>query len=120
MGPGLLGLLDRAEALGFEKIIIDAPPVLGIADAIVLGNHVQNILFTVKAGGTKISSIRDALRRLRLGGLMPLGVVLTNAGASEAQYDGYYGAYGAENGAARTSNRLTSSSPAKTASAQTV
>ena len=118
MGPGLLELLDRAEALGFEKIIIDAPPVLGIADAIVLGNHVQNILFAVKAGSTKLSSIRDALRRLRLGGLMPLGVVLTSAGASETQYYGYYGAYGAENAAAGTGNRLTSSTPAKTASAQ--
>ena len=118
MGPGLLELLDRAEALGFEKIVIDAPPVLGIADAIVLGNHVQNILFAVKAGSTKLSSIRDALRRLRLGGLMPLGVVLTSAGASETQYYGYYGAYGAENAAAGTGNRLTSSTPAKTASAQ--
>ena len=116
MGPGLLELLDRAEALGFEKIIIDAPPVLGIADAIVLGNHVQNILFAVKAGSTKLSSIRDALRRLRLGGLMPLGVVLTSAGASETQYDGYYGAYGAQNAAAGTSNRLASSTLAKTAS----
>ena len=116
MGPGLLELLDRAEAMGFEKIVIDAPPVLGIADAIVLGNHVQNILFAVKAGNTKLSSIRDALRRLRLGGLMPLGVVLTSAGAAETQYYGYYGAYGAQNAAA-TGNRLTSPTPATTAAA---
>ena len=119
MGPGLLELLDRAEAMGFEKIVIDAPPVLGIADAIVLGNHVQNILFAVKAGNTKLSSIRDALRRLRLGGLMPLGVVLTSAGAAETQYYGYYGAYGAENAAAGTNNRLTSLTPATTAAAKT-
>ena len=117
MGPGLLELLDRAEAMGFEKIVIDAPPVLGIADAIVLGNHVQNILFAVKAGKTKLSSIRDALRRLRLGGLMPLGVVLTSAGAAETQYYGYYGANGAQNAAA-TGDRLTSPTPATTAAAQ--
>ena len=116
MGPGLLELLDRAEAMGFEKIVIDAPPVLGIADAIVLGNHVQNILFAVKAGNTKLSSIRDALRRLRLGGLMPLGVVLTSAGAAETQYYGYYGAYGAQNAAA-TGDRLTSPTPATAATA---
>ena len=92
MGPRLLQLMDRAEAMGFEKIVIDAPPVLGIADAIVLGNQVQNFLFVVKAGVTRLSSIRDALRRLRLGGLMPLGVVLTSAGAELSQYYGYYGA----------------------------
>jgi len=106
MGPGLLALLDRAEAMGFEKIVIDAPPVLGLADAIVLGNQVQNILFAVKAGETRLSSIRDALRRLRLGGLMPLGVVLTSARAEESNYYGSYGVYGAENQPPRTDNRL--------------
>ena len=117
MGPGLLELLDRVEALGLEKIIIDAPPVLGIADAIVLGNHVQNILFAVKAGSTKLSSIRDALRRLRLGGLMPLGVVLTSAGGGETDYN-YYGAYGAQNAAVGAGNRLASTTLAKSASAK--
>lgn len=115
MGPRLLELLDRAEAMGFEKIVIDAPPVLGIADAIVLGNQVQNILFVVKAGDTRLSSIRDALRRLRLGGLMPLGVVLTSAGGEESQYYGYYGAYGAENAPKAGSNQL--ASPAAVAAA---
>ena len=106
MGPLLLKLLDRAEALGFEKIVIDAPPVLGIADAIVLGNQVQNILFAVKAGDTRLSSVRDALRRLRLGGLMPLGVVLTSMDTAETHYYGYYGGYGAENAPKAASNRL--------------
>ena len=105
MGPRLLELMDRAEAMGFEKIVIDTPPVLGIADAIVLGNQVQNLLFVVKAGSTRLSSIRDALRRLRLGGLMPLGVVLTSAGAELSQYYGYYGAPEVPKGA---DNRLVS------------
>ena len=107
MGPRLLELLDRAEAMGFEKIVIDAPPVLGIADAIVLGNQVQNILFVLKAGDTRLSSIRDAMRRLRLGGLMPLGGVLTSATVNQAQY-GYYGAY---EGSKAASNRLVSPTP---------
>ena len=98
MGPRLLELLDRAEGMGFDKIVIDSPPILGIADAIVLGNQVQNILYVVRAGETRLSSIRDALRRLRLGGLLPLGAVLTSAGAEESQYYGYYGpTYGAQN-----------------------
>jgi len=113
MGPRLMELLDRAEAMGFDKIVIDAPPVLGIADAIVLGNQVQNILFVVKAGDTRLSSIRDAMRRLRLAGLMPLGAVLTSAGAEESQYYGYSGGYGAENAPKAASNRLVR--PAKVA-----
>ena len=108
MGPRLLELLDRAEAIGYQKIVIDAPPVLGIADAIVLGNQVQNILFSIKAGDTRLSSIRDALRRLRLGGMMPLGVVLTSAGSEESQYYGYYGAHAAETAPSKTEIRLVS------------
>ncbi len=107
MGPRLLELLDRAEAMGFEKIVIDAPPVLGIADAIVLGNQVQNILFVVKAGDTRLSSIRDALRRMRLGGLMPLGVVLTSVSVNGGSYYDYYGGgYGAANAPRAADNRL--------------
>ena len=94
MGPRLLGLLDKAEELGYEQLVIDAPPILGIADALVLGNQVQNVLFVVKAGATRRSSIRDALRRLRTAGLFPLGVVLTratNEHSSSYGYEGYYG-----------------------------
>jgi capsular exopolysaccharide synthesis family protein len=102
MGPRLLELLDRVEAMGVDKIVIDAPPILGIADSIVLGNQIHNILFAIRAGETRLSNIRDALRRLRIGGLYPLGVVLTGAGPEASQYYGYYyygygGVYGAEN-----------------------
>ncbi|MEN9887815.1 MAG: hypothetical protein RL758_2393, partial [Pseudomonadota bacterium] len=91
----------KAESLGFENIIIDAPPVLGLADAIVLGNQVQNILFAIKAGQTRLSRIQDALRRLRVGGLMPLGVLLTGVESEESKYYGYYGygVYGSQNAA---------------------
>ena len=94
MGPRLGQLLDRAQALGYEQIVIDGPPLLGIADAIVLGNQVQNIVLAVKAGDTRKDSIKDGLRRLRNAGLAPMGVVLTHARnehASDYAYAAYYG-----------------------------
>jgi succinoglycan biosynthesis transport protein ExoP len=94
MGPRLGMLLDRAQALGFEQIVIDGPPLLGIADAIVLGNQIQNIVLAVKAGDTRKESIKDGLRRLRNAGLAPMGVVLTHARnehASDYAYAAYYG-----------------------------
>ena len=94
MGPKLLGLLDKAEEVGYEQVIIDAPPVLGIADALVLGNQIQSLLFVVKAGSTRRSSIRDALRRLRTAGLLPLGMVLARATSEHSSYYGYEGYYG--------------------------
>ena len=94
MGPKLLMLLDKADELGFTQIIIDAPPVLGIADSIVLGNQVQHILFVVRSAETRKSSIKDAMRRLRIAGLVPLGVALTRAASQNTLYYGYESYYG--------------------------
>lgn len=94
MGPRLGELLEKAQALGYQQIVIDAPPLLGIADAIVLGNQIQNIVFSVKAGGTRKDSIKDALRRLRTAGLAPMGVVLTHARSEHTGDYGYAAYYG--------------------------
>ena len=99
MGPKLMRLLERAESMGYQQIVIDGPPILGLADAIVLGSQIQFILFAVKAGETRRSSIKDALRRLKIAGLLPIGVVMTHAGqhnSHEYAYDAYYG-YGDRN-----------------------
>lgn len=94
MGPKLGLLLDKAHELGFAQVVIDGPPLLGIADAVVLGNQIQHIVFVVKAASTKKNSIKDALRRLRNAGLAPMGVVLTHARnehTNDYAYEGYYG-----------------------------
>ncbi|MRD46851.1 polysaccharide biosynthesis tyrosine autokinase [Caenimonas koreensis DSM 17982] len=96
MGPKLLQLLDKAGAVGISHVIVDGPPILGIADSIVLGNQIQDILFVVRAASTRKSNIRDALRRLRLSGLAPRGTVMTFAPARAMKgYGAYYG-YGVE------------------------
>jgi capsular exopolysaccharide synthesis family protein len=93
MGPRFLRLLEKSSEMGYDQLIVDGPPVLGIADAIVLGNQIPNVIFVVQAGRTRKSSIRNALRRMRLAGLMPLGVALTRLTA-EHGHGGAYGGYG--------------------------
>ena len=90
----MLRMLGKLTEMGYDHVIIDAPPILGIADAIVLGNQIQNIVFVVKAGATKRASIKDALRRLRTAGLLPLGVSLTCTTSQHTTYHGYDGYYG--------------------------
>jgi succinoglycan biosynthesis transport protein ExoP len=97
MGPKLLLLLNEMASLGIDYVIVDAPPLLGIADSIVLGNQLQNILFVVQGNRTRKSHIKGALRRLRRVGLLPHGVVITQTpsrGIGE-DYGSYYGYYGA-------------------------
>ncbi|GAA6142175.1 polysaccharide biosynthesis tyrosine autokinase [Hydrogenophaga sp. 5NK40-0174] len=94
MGPKLGLLLDKADEMGFDHVIIDGPPLLGIADAIVLGNQIHHMVFAIKASSTKKQSIRDALRRLRHAGVVPMGAVLTQARSehlSDYGYESYYG-----------------------------
>lgn len=94
MGPKFQLLLEKAHELGYTQVIIDSPPLLGIADAIVLGNQVPHLIFTIKAGSTRKSAIKDALRRLRHGGIAPMGVVLTHVSdkhGTDYGYGSYYG-----------------------------
>ncbi|MDO9439157.1 polysaccharide biosynthesis tyrosine autokinase [Hydrogenophaga sp.] len=94
MGSRLSTVLERAHALGYHQIVIDGPPLLGLADAIVLGNQIQHIVFAVKAGTTRKDSIKDGLRRMRNAGLAPMGMVLTHARdehTSDYEYATYYG-----------------------------
>jgi capsular exopolysaccharide synthesis family protein len=103
MGSKFQLLLEKAQELGYSQVIIDSPPLLGIADAVVLGNQIPHVIFTIKSGSTRKSAIRDALRRLRHGGISPMGVVLTHVNdkhGTEYGYGSYYG-YEAESQAPR-------------------
>lgn len=93
MGPKLAALLEHSSMQGIQYVIVDGPPLLGIADSIVLGNQIQNILFVVQASRARKGQVKDAMRRLRLAGLIPRGVVLTQVqrGSPHHHYESYYG-----------------------------
>lgn len=94
--PKLLLLLDTLASMGFDRIVVDAPPMLGLADSIVLGKQIKNILFVIESERTRRSGVGDALRRLDVAGLRPRGVVITQAAprSMPSGYESYY-AYGA-------------------------
>lgn len=103
MGTRLGELMDRLQNDGFEYIIVDGPPVLGLADAIVLGRQVSSVLYVAQASHTRKTHIKDAFRRLRMAGIVPRGVVLTKTTARNTAYyayESYYG-YGADPSSSR-------------------
>ncbi len=87
-----LGKLLNPSASGFDHIVIDAPPILGIADAIVLCKHVDASLFVVESSRTRKASIRNALKRLHQAGVHPLGAILTKVPGALSAY-GYEADY---------------------------
>ena len=92
-GPNMQRLLDPKSSL-FDHIVIDAPPILGIADSIILCKQVDASLFVVESAKTRKAALRNALRRLRQAGTSPLGAILTKLGGEMTMYgyepDFYY------------------------------
>jgi capsular exopolysaccharide synthesis family protein len=99
-GPRMEQVLDLASRK-FDAIVIDSPPILGLADAPILAAMADGVILIVEAERSRRGALRSAVRRLR--GMRPilLGAVLTKFDAAKAGYDyaEYYG-YGAHRYAA--------------------
>jgi len=88
----LVSLLSIGSEI-FDLIIIDGPPVLGLADALLLSSAASGTLFVVGAGLTRKSFIRGGIRRLQLSRGSVIGAVLTGYDAKGMGY-GYGAGYG--------------------------
>ncbi len=75
-GNKMLELLETASKQ-YDHIIIDGPPILGLADALVLSNLADATIVAVEAGKTRKASLLDALKRLERANANILGSVLT-------------------------------------------
>jgi polysaccharide biosynthesis transport protein len=97
-GPRLLSLISVGMET-FDLVVIDCPPVMGLADAPLLSNVAAATVFVVGAGQTRPGQIRSALKRLHFARSPILGTVLTKFDARNAPYGYEYGygyGYGAK------------------------
>ncbi|MBO4848348.1 MAG: polysaccharide biosynthesis tyrosine autokinase, partial [Clostridia bacterium] len=97
---------EAAELLGTERmrglidellervdyIILDSPPASVIADAVVLSNLADCVLYVIRQEYTKKSRILDGLNHLSNGRAVFLGYILNSADGGSGGYG--YGAYG--------------------------
>lgn len=83
----------------YDHVILDGPPVLGLADAPILANAIDGTLLVVNSAKAKISAAQSALKRLLAARARVIGGLLTKYDARTAgygygyRYDSYY-AYG--------------------------
>jgi len=96
-------ILKRAQET-YDYVIVDSPPVLGLADAPTIGAKVEASLVVVEAGRLYTKNVISALERLGISGTKVLGVVLTKLSTTESGYGDYYG-YGYTYGNQKKSNK---------------
>jgi tyrosine-protein kinase Etk/Wzc len=88
----------------YEYVIIDAPPLLAVADPLVYAPHCGAVFLVALAGSTKVAELGESLKRLGLVGVNLQGAILNRA--NETLSYGYGSGYGYGNVGAYGNRKL--------------
>ncbi|WGZ92636.1 MAG: polysaccharide biosynthesis tyrosine autokinase [Candidatus Thiothrix putei] len=88
--PHMHSLLASAKR-DFDQIILDGPPVLGLADALILASQSSATLLTVRAEYTRMVMLENALTRLRRAQAPLVGILLNRVDLNSGYGDDYGG-----------------------------
>jgi len=78
----------------YDRIVIDAPPVLGISDTLVLLKQADGVLFVVRYGVTHSMGAAQAMKRVKASGTLCVGVVMNGVDLRSIANSYYYRQYG--------------------------
>jgi capsular exopolysaccharide synthesis family protein len=89
-GTRLQSLLEQL-GTRYDHVIIDSPPVLGLADALEIASVADGVVFVVEANSGKIRTIQQALSRLETSGARIFGAIVTKLDDRNQTYGYGYG-----------------------------
>ncbi len=89
-GPKFLSLVTSSLEV-FDLVMVDGPPVLGLADALLLSSCAEATIFVVGADKARKASVTGALKRLEFSKTPIIGSVLTKFDSKHAGYGYGYG-----------------------------
>jgi succinoglycan biosynthesis transport protein ExoP len=93
-GDRIVELIDGLTEM-FDHVILDAPPVMGLADSPLIASRAEGVVFVVESHATRVTTIRVALARLADANVRILGALLTKFESNRAHYGyGYEYGYG--------------------------
>ena len=93
LASGRFRSVVREASAQFEVVIVDAPPILGLADAPLLASVCNDVVLVVEAGKTRTHAAVEAINRIRSVGANILGATLTKS-TEESHAYGYAYKYG--------------------------
>jgi capsular exopolysaccharide synthesis family protein len=75
----------------FQHVVVDAPPVMGLADTPLIGSIVEGTIFVIESHATSAAMAGVAVNRMRESRARLLGALLTKFEPQKAQYGYGYG-----------------------------
>jgi tyrosine-protein kinase Etk/Wzc len=69
----------KTVSMHYDLVLIDAPPVLAVADAAIIGAHAGAVFLVARAGVTTEEEISESVSRLNQAGISPEGVIFNDS-----------------------------------------
>jgi receptor protein-tyrosine kinase len=91
--PSVGELFDRLESADVDFVLVDTPPVLPVADALMLSQLADGVLVLARVGKVHRRQLSETVARLAKVNAPVVGIVL-NGVPAKGRYSRYYGAYG--------------------------
>ncbi|SMH40815.1 GumC family protein [Mesorhizobium australicum] len=85
-----MAMLLNSMSTRFDLVLVDAPPVVGLSDAPLLGRLTQAALLVVSSNQVSRNSVKNALKRLRAAGTHVVGASLSKFSIGKFDYNYAY------------------------------
>jgi tyrosine-protein kinase Etk/Wzc len=88
-------LLDTVSA-NYDLVLLDPPPILAVADALIIASHAGAVFILTRGGVTTEDEINESIKRLNHAGVSPQGVLFNDlalrlGGRNQAESGGQLG-----------------------------
>jgi tyrosine-protein kinase Etk/Wzc len=78
----------------YDVVLIDAPPILPVADSGIVANLAGTVFLVARFGVTSVSELRESVRRFEQIGVPIRGVIYNDVTSRPGKYGSEYAAYG--------------------------
>lgn len=97
INSSLFGKFIRQAKEVFDYVIVDAPPLGLVIDAVIIGQHTDGTIVVIEQGMIRRKMIQGVIKQLKKGNIRILGAVLNKVDDRVGTYGNYsyeYGHYG--------------------------
>jgi tyrosine-protein kinase Etk/Wzc len=85
------GQLLESVSASYDLVLLDPPPILAVADSLIIGSHAGAVFIIARSGVTTEPEINESIKRLNHAGISPQGVLFNDMPLRLSSYPSEYG-----------------------------